>query len=425
MISVEEALNTILSNTAVLEHKKVVIDNVNGLFLAEDVVSGEPLPPFPASVKDGYAVIAEDGPGVYPVIGSVTAGSIPPFKVQKGTVARITTGSAVPEGADAIVMVEDTVLLPKGEDGVEKVQVEVGVKKGQDIRPIGCDVPLGQTILRAGDKLGPPEIGLLATLGIPEVATYAVPRIAVLSTGDELAPHSTLPNQMAGGMIRDSNRPMLFSAILTLDANWGAVAVDLGIAKDKMEDLAKRIKEGLEKADVIITSGGVSMGELDLLKPLLQSLGTIHFGRVEMKPGKPLTFATVQNKLIFALPGNPVSSLVTFHLFVVPALRKMSGQPLSPSPSPSSSLSLSHPYATVIQARIASEFRKDAERPDYHRVALAWNERERCFDAVSTGIQASCRLLSMKTSNGLAIIPKGNGSVSAGSLVSVILTGPL
>jgi gephyrin len=181
-----------------------------------------------------------------------------------------------------------------------------------------------------------------------------------------------------------------------------------------MQDLEKRAKEGLEKADVIITSGGVSMGELDLLKPLLLGLGTIHFGRVEMKaityppfyffllflphhiylfiflqPGKPLTFATVQNKLIFALPGNPASSLVTFHLFVVPALRKMAGQPLSLPPP--SSPSLYHPYATVIQARITSDFRMDHERPDYHRVSLVWNEKERCFDAVSTGIQASCR----------------------------------
>jgi len=133
----------------------------------------------------------------------------------------------------------------------------------------------------------------------------------------------------------------------------------------------------------------------------------------------------VKNKLIFALPGNPVSSLVTFHLFVVPALRKMSGQPFSSSPSPSPSPSHSHPYATVIQARITSEFRMDGERPDYHRVALLWNERGRNFDAVSTGIQASCRLLSMKTSNGLAIIPKGSGSISAGSFVPVILTGLL
>eukprot|EP00026_Physarum_polycephalum_P005195 Phypoly_transcript_05225.p1 GENE.Phypoly_transcript_05225~~Phypoly_transcript_05225.p1 ORF type:complete len:667 (-),score=107.75 Phypoly_transcript_05225:4-1980(-) len=420
MISVEEALNIILGNTSILPQSKVSIDAANGLFLAEDVVAGEPLPPFPASIKDGYAIVAEDGPGVYPVIGSVTAGSIPPFKVEKGTIARITTGSAVPAGADAIVMVEDTILLPKGADGIEKVKIEVGVKKGADIRPIGCDVPVGQTILKSGDRLGPPEIGLLATLGIPEVTTYKVPRIAVLSTGDELSPHSTLPNQVAPGMIRDSNRPMLFSAIRTLDPNWGNAVVDLGISKDKMEDLEKRVKDGLEKADVIITSGGVSMGELDLLKPLLQKLGTIHFGRVEMKPGKPLTFATVQNKLIFALPGNPVSSLVTFHLFVVPALRKMSGQPLLPSSSPSS-----HPYATVVQARITSEFRMDFERADYHRVSLEWNEKERCFNAVSTGIQASCRLLSMKTSNGLAIIPKGNGSLPSGSFVPVIITGPL
>jgi len=324
------------------------------------------------------------------------------------------------------------------------------LRAGTDIRPVGCDIAVGQTILREGDHLGPAEIGLLAALGRTQIRAYDLPKVAILSTGDELLPHTS---SVTPGTIRDSNRPMLFSAIQTADPNWASGIVDLGIAKDVFEDIETRIKEGLAKADVLITSGGVSMGELDLLKPILEGLGTIHFGRVEMKPGKPLTFATVKSdqreKLIFSLPGNPVSSIVTFYLFVLPSLRKMSGQPASafnpppcttPSlqlPTPSSSL-LSiptptsqqpplapHPFTTTIRARLAVHVQRDPERADYHRVNVTWNDALHCFDAVSTGIQASCRLLSMKTANGLAVIEKGTSPFKTGSFVSVLLTGPI
>jgi len=382
--------------------------------LAEDVVARDPLPPFRASIKDGFAVRAEDGPGEYPVIGTVTAGTLPSFKVEKGTVARITTGSPLPEDADAIVMVEDTILLP---GSPEKVRIEVTVKPGGDIRPIGCDIAVGQVILRAGDRLGAAEIGLLATIGVTEVTVYGIPKVAVLSTGDEIKPHTTPSEVLPGGCIRDSNRPMLFAVLSDIDQHWGNATVDLGIAKDTAEELEKKLKEGLEQADVIITSGGVSMGELDLMKPLLEKLGTIHFGRVEMKPGKPLTFATLKSpnsnreKLIFALPGNPVSSLVTFYVFVLISLRKLAG--------------CTSPHLPVIQVTTSTPVTLDPERVDYHRVKIVWDLSKYCFVATTTGLQASCRLLSLKSANGLLLLPKGNGVMPAGSILHAILIGEL
>ncbi len=411
MLPVPEALEVVLGQARPLPVQTVALAQALGYILAADVIAREPLPPFPASVKDGYAVVAADGPGDYPVVGEVTAGRVADFRLSPGTVAYITTGAPLPPGADAVVMVEETERLPT-DDGTPRVRIHARVQPGDDVRPVGVDVAAGQQVLAAGEYIGPAEIGLLATAGVTQVPVYPRPRVAVLSTGDELVE----PDQPLGpGQIRDSNRAMLLAAV----AANGGIPVDLGIAGDSQEALEAGVQRGLAEADILLSSGGVSMGELDLIKPLLEHAGTVHFGRIHMKPGKPLTFATAQvagrQKLIFGLPGNPVSSLVTFYLMAVPAMRQMAGWP--------------DPHLPRVQAHLAQSLPLDAHRPEYHRATLRWepslNQGRGGFLATSTGSQASSRLLSMRTANALLELPQRAGRLEAGDVVTALLIGPL
>jgi len=300
------------------------------------------------------------------------------------------------------------------------VRIEKQCTAGQDIRPIGSDVAVGQLVLEKGTLLRAAEIGILATVGAFQVEVFRTPAVAVFSTGDELSEPDV--SKLPLGHIRDSNRYMLLSALHGL----GCEVVDLGIASDATADLESKLAEGLNRADVILTSGGVSMGELDLMKPLLEKFGTVHFGRVLMKPGKPLTFATVnhvpnndsssgsstssqphqRSKLIFGLPGNPVSSLVTFTLFVVPSLKKVSGW--------------ANPHHRTIKARTTSDIRLDPLRPEYHRATISWDHQHGCYSATSTGRQISSRLLSMVSANAFLIIPQGDGKLPTGSMVDAL-----
>lgn len=410
MLPVADALAIVLQETQPLPAQLMPLAEVAGLILAETVTAPEPLPPFPASIKDGYAVVAADGPGDYTIIGEVTAGRVADFTVQPGTVAYITTGAPVPPGADAVVMVEETTPLPAGPTGQRRVQIGRQVRTGDDIRKIGADIQKGETVLDAGVRLDAAEVGLLATVGAARVHAHPRPRVAILSTGDELVePHEA----MGAGQIRDSNRAMLYAAVITA----GGAPLDLGIAGDTATALKAKIEQGLQEADVLLTSGGVSMGELDLIKPLLERAGKVHFGRIRMKPGKPLTFATVtvngQKKLVFGLPGNPVSSLVTYYLFVVPALRQLAGWP--------------SPHLRRVQAHLAQPLPLDAYRPEYHRATLTWdsalNGGQGGYRAVSTGSQASSRLLSMRTANALLELPQAEGRLPAGAVVSALWIG--
>jgi gephyrin len=266
----------------------------------------------------------------------------------------------------------------------------------------------GQVLLEAGERLGAAEIGLLATAGVVDAPIHPHPQVAVLSTGDELVE----PGRPLGpGQIRDSNRAMLIAAI---SANGGK-PVDLGIAGDSQDQLEAGIRAGLRQADILITSGGVSMGDLDLIKPLLEHAGTVHFGRVRMKPGKPVTFATAdvegRRRLVFGLPGNPVSSLVTFYLFAVPALRKLAGWP--------------DPHLRRVHAYLAQPLALDPYRPEYHRATLHWDAQKRGFVATSTGSQSSSRLLSMRTANALLELPQQEGTLPVGAQVTALLIGDL
>ncbi|CAI5984686.1 unnamed protein product [Closterium sp. NIES-65] len=389
---------------------------------------------------DGYAVVAADGPGEFPIIAEARAGDdAANVVVTPGTVAYITTGGPVPQGADAVIQVEDTLPVDSS-SGQRRVTIVKGATVGQDIRPVGSDLAAGTVVLQAGERVGPAEIGLLAMVGAAHVHVHWQPLVAVLSTGDELIDHAqngsaTLPR----GMIRDANRSMLLAAVRQ---HLGAASAppaaseeaepsaaqsaascpapqDLGIAADTEEAVAAAFERALAaRADVVVASGGVSMGDRDFVKPLLERLGTVHFVRavaaaferalaekadvvvtsggvsmgdrdfVHMKPGKPLTFATIEapsdktdgaaqphRTIVFGLPGNPVSCMVCFNLFVLPAIRQMGGW--------------RHPLLHRVQAHISSALRLDPDRPEYHRASLRWEPNQSAGAASAPAVAAA------------------------------------
>ncbi|XP_078262460.1 gephyrin isoform X15 [Rhinoraja longicauda] len=398
-----------------------------GRVLAQDVFAKDNLPPFPASVKDGYAVRAADGPGDRFIMGESQAGDQPTQTVMPGQVMRVTTGAPIPCGADAVVQVEDTELIRESDDGTEELEVRIltQARPGQDIRPIGHDIKRGECVLAKGTHMGPSEIGLLATVGVTEVEVHKFPVVAVMSTGNELL---NPEDELTPGKIRDSNRSTLLATI----QEHGYPTINLGIVGDNPDDLLNALNEGISRADIIITSGGVSMGEKDYLKQVLDIdlHAQIHFGRVFMKPGLPTTFATLDidgiRKIIFALPagaveadgdigseGNPVSAVVTCNLFVIPALRKMQG--------------ILDPRPTIIKARLSSDVKLDP-RPEYHRCILTWHHQEPLPWAQSTGNQMSSRLMSMRSANGLLMLPPKTEQyveLHKGEVVDVMVIGRL
>ncbi|XP_036066283.1 gephyrin b isoform X7 [Oryzias melastigma] len=415
LTSMDKAFITVLEMTAVLSTEIINYRDGMGRVLAQDVYAKDNLPPFPASVKDGYAVRAADGPGDRFIIGESQAGEQPTHTVMPGQVMRVTTGAPIPCGADAVVQVEDTELLRESEDGTEELEVRILVqaRPGQDIRPIGHDIKRGECVLAKGTHMGPSEIGLLATVGVTEVEVQKFPVVAVMSTGNELL---NPEDDLHPGKIRDSNRSTLLATI----QEHGYPTINLGIVGDNPDDLLNALNEGISRADVIITSGGVSMGEKDYLKQVLDIdlHAQIHFGRVFMKPGLPTTFATLDidgaRKLIFALPGrNPVSAVVTCNLFVIPALRKMQG--------------ILDPRPTIIKARLSCDVKLDP-RPEYHRCILTWHHQEPLPWAQSTGNQVSSRLMSMRSANGLLMLPPKTEQyveLHKGEVVDVMVIGRL
>ncbi|KAK1776038.1 gephyrin [Copromyces sp. CBS 386.78] len=431
MLSVTEALSQIAQHTPSPQIVTAKVDSsLIGAVLAQDVSARENVPAFRASIVDGYAVVVpQDGNmrGVFPVVSVSHAApgeDMPTLK--EGEVARITTGAPLPPGATSVIMVEDTVLVSTektGEDGMEEEkEVEIlaadKVHECENVREVGSDIKQGQLILGMGVQVSAVggEIGLLAAVGVGEVQVYRRPVVGVLSTGDEIVDHD-LAGDLRLGEVRDTNRPTLISAARA----WGYEVVDLGVARDKAGTLEETLRQALRQVDVVITTGGVSMGELDLLKPTIErSLGgTIHFGRVAMKPGKPTTFATVPvkdndgkrvSKVIFSLPGNPASALVTFHLFVLPSLHQLSG--ISSSGLPKVPVTLGHDVPL------------DRSRPEYHRAIVSVN-RDGVLTAVSTGGQRSSMVGSMKGANALLALPSGPEPLRKGSKVEALLMGSL
>ncbi|XP_048393280.1 gephyrin isoform X25 [Stegostoma tigrinum] len=414
LTSMDKAFITVLEMTPVLGTEIINYRDGMGRVLAQDVFAKDNLPPFPASVKDGYAVRAADGPGDRFIIGESQAGEQPTQTVMPGQVMRVTTGAPIPCGADAVVQVEDTELIRESDDGTEELEVRIltQARPGQDIRPIGHDIKRGECVLAKGTHMGPSEIGLLATVGVTEVEVHKFPVVAVMSTGNELL---NPEDELTPGKIRDSNRSTLLATI----QEHGYPTINLGIVGDNPDDLLNALNEGISRADIIITSGGVSMGEKDYLKQVLDIdlHAQIHFGRVFMKPGLPTTFATLDidgiRKIIFALPGNPVSAVVTCNLFVIPALRKMQG--------------ILDPRPTIIKARLSCDVKLDP-RPEYHRCILTWHHQEPLPWAQSTGNQMSSRLMSMRSANGLLMLPPKTEQyveLHKGEVVDVMVIGRL
>ncbi|XP_052180788.1 molybdopterin biosynthesis protein CNX1 isoform X2 [Diospyros lotus] len=383
MVSPEEALQIVLRVARRLPPVTVPLHEALGKVLAEDVTAPDPLPPYPASVKDGYAVIASDGPGEYPIITESRAGNDGVgVTVTPGTVAYVTTGGPIPDGADAVVQVEDTELVNSSSGEGKRVRILVQTSRGVDIRPV----------------------------------VYPSPTIAVLSTGDELVEPTT--GCLSRGQIRDSNRPMILAAAVQQQCK----VLDLGIAGDDEEKI-ERILDGAFSAgiDILLTSGGVSMGDRDFVKPLLEKKGKVHFHKVCMKPGKPLTFAEIvpespsnmkSNKILaFGLPGNPVSCLLCFHLFVVPTIFRLTGW--------------SNPHLPRVQARLKQSVKTDPVRPEFHRAIVRWEVNDGSgspgFVAESTGHQMSSRLLSMKSANAFLEVPPSGSEIYAGTTVTAIL----
>ncbi|MDW8068263.1 MAG: molybdopterin molybdotransferase MoeA [Anaerolineae bacterium] len=392
MIEPEEAWKRVIAEVSPLPPRRFPLDRAAGRVLAENIYAETDHPPFPASTVDGWAVVAEDPTPRRRILkGEGRAGAMPTVTVAPGTAARVMTGAPIPPGADAVVMVEESQV-----EG-EWVRFNRAVHPGENIRPAGSDLAAGQIVLTAGTVLGPAEVGLLATLGQWEVQAYPAPRVAILSTGDELVEPWENPGP---AQIRDSNRYALMAAVRAA----GGEPVSLGILPDRPRALRGKITSALEKADVLITSGGVSEGERDLIGPLMAELGTVHFSRVRQKPGKPFTFATIQGKPCFALPGNPVSALVVFELYVRPALRRMAGHTRLRRPE--------------VPVRLRHPLQPDPVRIEFVRAVMEREGDE--WWARTTGAQASSRLLSVVGANALLRVPPGP-TLPAGATVTAIL----
>ena len=393
LVDAEEAAGLVLERTPVLPSERAALGEAAGRVLAQDMRAPSALPAFPSSAVDGFAARSADAGKSLHVVGESAAGRPFTGTLQPGTAARILTGGAVPDGADTVVMVEDVSVAG------DVVSVPSNLQPGTNFHRPGADVRAGELVLRAGTQLGAAELGLAAALGFANVDVYRRPRVALMSTGDELVEVGKEPGP---GQIVDSNRWALLAAL----REAGADVTSLGIAPDEREALRSVVGGALEAADVLVTSGGVSVGTHDLVKPLLESLGTVHVGRVKLKPGKPFTFATLpQGKLAFGLPGFPVSSLVTFEVFVRPALRKLQGFAKLQRPT--------------LPVRLGYDARATADRTEYQRVTLVRQGSE--LVAQTTGPQSSSRLLSLAGAQALVRIAPGDQGVKAGTVVEAMI----
>uniref|UniRef100_A0A0K0FVC6 MoCF_biosynth domain-containing protein n=1 Tax=Strongyloides venezuelensis TaxID=75913 RepID=A0A0K0FVC6_STRVS len=422
-ISMEDAL-TIVDNeiNETMDCKEVHFESVdNGRILAENIVAQHDHPSERLSTKDGYAVLVSDGIGERKVIACTTAGSDEGGSyLKRGECCRVSTGSMVPEGADAVVQVEDTTLLQHDNTEEKVISINVQPLVNQDIRPIGCDFRKGEILVQSNTRVGPAEKGIIVQSGMRSVRIYRKPKVCVMSTGNELI-DPLFDGQIPKGKIRDSNRPQL----LSLFNSYGFHAIDVGIALDDREALTRKIGEAFEFSNVIVTSGGVSMGEKDLLKSvLIENFNfDIKFGRVFMKPGLPTTFATGKyrsqdKRYIFALPGNPVSSLVTAYLFVIPSLLKMSGlkfnKPLQPY--------------TKLHVKIDQDIKLDS-RPEYRRAWLKTvNNGPIPYAILTTQNQASSAIKSSVSANLLLQLPPSTSETPvllSGTIVLALVIGSL
>jgi len=407
-MTVEEARSTVLARISRLEPEPVEVLDSLGCVLAADIVSDIDVAPFDNSAMDGYAVRAADTIGAAPdepvvlsVVDHIAAGTVSTCLVGPGQAARIMTGAPVPEGADAIVMVEYTEPLDSGGSTGGTVAVERAAAAGEHIRLKGEDVRIGDTVLRAGEVVNAASVGLMAAVGIMTPLVYRRPNIAIVSTGDELVGITERPGP---GKIRNSNSYSLAAQVASAGGNPHL----LGIARDNVEDTRALLSRAPE-FDMMITTGGVSMGDFDVVKDVLEEIGELDFWKVAMRPGAPQTYGTIGGTPFFGLPGNPTSTMVGFELFVRPAIRKMRGFAALDRP--------------LVRAVLEEDVRKKNDRRYFMRGVLTRIEApdaECGWTARLSGRQSSAMLTAMHRANCLISLPGGLSEVKAGTVVDCI-----
>ena len=398
MLTVEEARERVLAGFTPLEAKEAPLTEALGRVLAEDALAQASSPPFANSAMDGYALRSADtqsasaqAPVRLRLVGEVPAGSVYAGVAQPGEAIRILTGAPLPDGADAALQQE----LTEVADGWVTIRQPVAV--GTNIRHIGEDVRPGMLLARAGVELGPAEIALLASLGVSPVRVRRRPRVAILATGDELAP---LGQPLRPGQIYNSNTPFLIAAV----TRAGAEPVALGIAPDRAEALRAMLTQA-QGYDLILTSGGVSVGDYDRVKQILSEQGAVEFWRVRMRPGKPLAFGHLGQTPLLGLPGNPVSAAVTFELFGRPAIRRMLG-----------AAQVERPVVTVT---LEGDAQRRTDRRQFVRVRLASHAGQ--LVAHTTGAQDSHLISSLQGASALLIVPEGEGVIRPGETAQALL----
>jgi molybdopterin molybdotransferase len=400
MLTVEEALARVLAAFQPLPSERVPVLETLGRVLAEDVYADMDIPPLTNTAMDGYAVQAADTAGASPehpvplrIVHDLAAGYTTDVAVTSGTAIRIMTGAPIPPGADAVVRFEDT------ERDEERVNIFKEVPVGKNVRQAGEDVKKGALILPQGTEIRPQEVGMLAALGHKEALVHRRPQVAILATGDEVI---EVDAPWQPGKIRNANSYSNAAQVV----RYGGVPLLLGIARDDVGELTDRIRAGLEQgADLFLTSGGVSVGDFDVVKKVLAAEGEMDFWRVRMKPGKPLAFGRIGGVPLLGLPGNPVSVMVSFELFARPAILKMLGKTKLTKPT--------------VEATLLDEVRRKDDRRHFLRVML--EEREGKYFARLTGGQGSGILLSMVRAQGLAIISEDVDHLPAGERVQVMM----
>ena len=399
LVPVEEARERVLSQIKPLQPLELPLQEAEGCVLAQDVIAGSDIPDFPSSAMDGFAVRSSDVAGASPaspvelrIVGRALIGQRPDATVGGGETVRIATGAPIPAGADAIVPIENCEVV------TDVIRILAASPEGKHVRPTGEDVRGGETLLPAGRRLGAPELGLLATAGFSHPLVHPRPRVVVLSTGDELIPPSQAPEY---GQVRDSNAYLLFGALREV----GAVPMMAGIVRDDADELKETVLSHLVQADAFVSSGGVSVGERDVVKAAFFKRGDLDFYRVAMQPGMPQGFGHIEGKPFFGLPGNPVSVFVSFEIFIRPALRKMMGR--------------RQLFRPEITARLEADVTGPEGKTQFARVRV--KRTTQGWVATPTGGRGSNLIATVSRANGLAIVPPGVGIASAGSEVKVMV----
>jgi molybdopterin molybdotransferase len=395
-LTVTAAQQCVLESVKLLGAESVGLEHSLGRVLAEDVRANRDQPPYDVSAMDGFALRSADvanAPAVLAIIEDIKAGDMPTRTVQAGQCARIMTGAPVPQGADAVIRVEDTQAVSD-----TQVQINVTVKANNDIRPRGEGMQNGAVVLVSGTEITPGAVGMLAMVKRADVQVYRLPTVAILSTGDEL---EGLHDPFDANKIPDANSYALMAQVQAL----GIQPELLGIARDDPDHLKAMLQRGLQY-DVLLVSGGTSVGVHDYVRPTLEALGVqMKFWRVSMKPGHPMAFGIAPVTRVFGLPGNPVSSMVCFEEFVLPALRRMTGH--------------TRIYRRSITARLTHDVKHKHDRTEFVRVMLG--REEGGYAATSTGAQGSGILASMSRAEGLMVVPAQSKGMAAGDRVTVQL----